>query len=77
MTALDAFFVNTTEKDTYVITSATFIEELTEHFDTGNNSCYGVLKTNDFYGFVNFNDTTVDTTSCYCTTTCDREYVFN
>ena len=36
-TALDVLLVDTTEKETNVITSFALIEELAEHLDTGNN----------------------------------------
>ena len=76
-TTLDFLLVDTTEEKTYVIASFTLIEELTEHFNTGNNRLQCSAKTHDLNFVTNLNDTSFDTTSCNSTTTSNREYVFN
>jgi len=77
LTSFDSLLVDTTEKETYVVTSFSGVEELTEHFNTGDNG--GLLffgKTNDFNGITHLNDTTFYTTGSNSTTTGDGEYVF-
>ena len=77
-TTFDFVFVDTTEKETYVIAGFTFVEEFTEHFNTCNGrSKFFSAKTDDFYSVTNFDNTCFDTTSSNSTTTGDREYVFN
>ena len=72
LTSLDLFLVDTTEKETYVVTSLTLIEEFAEHLDTGDDSLLRLFaKTNDFNFVTYVNNTCFDTTSCYSTTTCD------
>ena len=36
-TTFDIFLIDTTEKETYVVTSLTLIKKFAEHFNTGNN----------------------------------------
>ena len=36
-TTLDFILIDTTEKETYIITSFTFVKKFTEHFHTSNN----------------------------------------
>ncbi len=68
-TTFDFILVNTTEQQTYVITSFTFIKDLAEHF----NACYNRLlvftKTEEFNFVTYLNTTCFNTTSSNSTTT--------
>ena len=44
-TALDVLLIDTTEEQTYVVTSLALIEELAEHFNTGNGGFEVCAKT--------------------------------
>ena len=76
-TALDFVLIYTTEEQTYVITSFTFIKNLAEHF----NTCYHTLlifaKTEKFYFVTDLNTTSLDTSGSNSSTTSDREHVLN
>ncbi|CKV98891.1 Uncharacterised protein [Mycobacterium tuberculosis] len=62
MSTFDFVTLNTTKKDTYVISGKTFVKLFTEHFNTSNNCFLSFFfDTNDFDFVVDFNDTTVDT----------------
>ena len=76
-TALDVLLVDTAEEETYVVTSLTLIEELTEHLDTGNYRLHVSTETHDLNLVAHLNDTGLDTAGSYGTTTGDREHVFN
>src|SRR5487761_2631501 len=78
LTTLNIFTLCSTKKKTDVLASLTFIEQLTEHFDAGND-CLGATwtDTNDFNFFVDLNNSALDTTGDNSSTTCDRENVFN
>jgi hypothetical protein len=76
-TTLDFILVNTTEEETDVITGFTFIEELAEHFNTGNDSLLILTETEELNFVTYVNDTSFDTTGSNCATTGDREHVFN
>ncbi len=76
-TTLDFVLINTTEEQTYVVTSFTCIQQLAEHFNTCDNRLLIFAQAQDLYFVTNLNNTGFDTTSCYSTTTCDREYVLN
>ena len=76
LTSLNIFSLDTTKKRADVITSLTFVKQLTEHLDT----CYGCLlllflDTNDFNFLVNVDCSTLYSTCSNCTTTCNCEYV--
>ncbi len=77
LTAFDAFFFNTAEQDTDVVTSLAAIEQLAEHFDTGHNGGDGVFETDDFDGVVDLDNAALNTTGSNRATTGDREHVFN
>ena len=70
-TTLNLVLVDTTEEETYVITSLTLIEELTEHL----NTCYSrvlILTETEELNWVTYMDNTCfDTTCSNCTTTSD------
>ena len=76
LTSFDVFSFDTTQQSTDVITSLSFVQEFTEHFDT-SYSCFlnFFFDTDDFYFFVQMQNTTLYSTSCNSTTTCDCEYV--
>ena len=76
-TTLDFLLVDTTEEETYVITSFTLIEELAEHFHTSYNRLLVFTETEDLNFVTNLNDTSFYTTSSNSTTTSDREHVFD
>ena len=76
-TTLDFVLVDTTEEKTDVVTSLTFVKDLTEHFDTRYNGLEVFsTETDDLYFVTCVDDTRFDTTRSNRTTTCDREYVF-
>src|SRR5690606_35595070 len=62
---------------TNVLTSTTFVEQLTEHFNTGTSGLHGIFDTHDFHFFTHLDDATLYTTGYYSTTARDREYVFD
>src|SRR5690606_22579154 len=77
-TAADLILFNTTEQETYVVTSFTPVEDLAEHFNTGY--CRGQVfstHTEDLNRVASLNNTAFDTTCGNSSTTCDREHVFN
>ena len=76
-TTLDFCFIDTTKQQTNVITSFTFIQQLTEHFYTGNHRLLVFAQTKDLNFITYFHNTSLNTTSCYSTTTSNREYVLN
>ena len=78
LSTLDICTVYTTKEATDVITCLTFVKELTEHLNAGNNNLTGLfLNTNDL-NFVRYMyNTTLYTAGSNCTTTCDREYVLD
>ena len=76
-TTLDFLLVDTTEEETYVVTSFTLIEELAEHFHTSYNRLLVFTETEDLNFVTNLNDTSFYTTCSNSTTTSDREHVFN
>ena len=77
-TTLNFVFVDTTEEQTYVITSFTLVKEFAEHFHAGNNRFLSFCTETDELNFVtNFDNTGFDTTCSNGTTTSDREYVLN
>ena len=76
-TTFDFILVDTTEQQTYVITSFTFVENLTEHLNTGYNRFLVGTQAQDLYLVANFYATGFNTTRSNSTTTSDREYVLN
>ena len=76
-TALNFVLVDTTEQQTYVITSFTFVKNLTEHLDTGYNRLLVCAQAKDLNFVANLNTTSLDTACNNSTTTCDREHVLN
>ncbi len=77
-TTTDFIFVDTTEQQTYVITSLTSVEDLAEHFNTRNDGFeFLSTHTDDVNRVRSVDNTRFDTTCSNGTTTCDGEYVFN
>ena len=76
-TTFDFVLVDTTEQQTYVITSFTFVEDLTEHLNTGYNRFLVGTQTQDLYLVAYFYTTGLDTTRSNSTTTSNREYILN
>ena len=76
-TTFDFVLVDTTEQQTYVVTSFAFVKNLTEHFNTGYNRFLVGTQTQDLYLVANFYATGLDTTRSNSTTTSNREYVLN
>ena len=70
-TTLDLSLLNTTEQQTYVITSLALLKKLTEHLNTGNGCLFLLTKTKDFNLVTYLNDTSLDTTGSNCTTASD------
>ena len=70
-TALDLVLVDTTEEKTYVITSLTLIEDLTEHLNTSYDTLLVLTETKELCLVAYLNATSLDTTSSNGTTTCD------
>ena len=52
------------------------VEGLTEHFDTGNDGSRGGFNTDDFYGFLNLDGTTLNSTGSNGAAAGDGEHVF-
>ena len=78
LTSFDVFSLDTTKQSTDVITSLSFVKELTEHLDTSYSCLLDLFfNTNDFNFFVEVDCTTLYSTSCNSTTSCDSEYVLD
>src|SRR5471032_2717025 len=77
LATLNVVTLGTTQQNAAVLASTTFVEQLTEHFNTGAGGDGSVTQTNDFQWILNLNDTALDTTSYNSTATGDREYVFD
>ena len=70
-TTFDFVLVDTTEQQTYVVTSFTLIQQLAEHFNTSYNRLLVFTQTEDFNFDTYMDNTSLDTTSSYSTTTSD------
>ncbi|CAK7000458.1 MAG: hypothetical protein PHAS_00001 [Phascolarctobacterium sp.] len=76
LTAFDIFTVYTTQQAAYIVACYCFVQQFAEHFYAGYYCCFFLFShTNDFNSIAYFDDTTLYTTSCYCTTAGDSEYV--
>jgi len=62
LATLDTIFFNTTQKHTDVVARLTGVEELAEHFDTGDNGSRGVFEADDLDGVVDLAGAALDTT---------------
>ena len=78
LTTFDVSSLNTTQQSTDVIASFSEVEQLSEHFDTGNNGLHLLfLQTNDFDLFGEFQNASLNSTSSNGTTTSDGEDILN
>ena len=78
LTSLDFLLVDTTEEETYVVTSLTLVEELAEHLDTGDDSLTGLIcETDKLDRVADVDGTSLDTTGNDSTTTSDGEDVLD
>src|SRR5690606_11880156 len=77
LTAFNVFTFCTTEKCADVIASFTRIQQLAEHFNACTCCLLSIADTNDLDLFANFYNALLNTACYNCTTTRDREYVFN
>ena len=76
LSSFDLCSLDTTKKSSDVISSLSLIKKLTEHLDTCYNSLLNVIVDTDDFNFVRYvKCTTLYSTSCNCSTSCDREYV--
>ncbi len=76
-TALNLILIDTAEEQTYVIASLTFVKNLTEHLNTGNNRLLVFTKTEELNFIAYLNTTSLNTTGSNSTTTSDREHILN
>src|SRR5690625_5138877 len=77
-TALKLLLVDTTKKNSSIITSLTLIQQTTEHLNTGHNTAHGSLNnTYNLNLIVQLNHTTLNTTRGYRTTTGNRKHILN
>ena len=74
-TTLYFLLVDTAEEQTYIITSLSLIEDLTEHLDASYNGLLVLTETKDLYFVTYLYGTSLNTTCCNSTTTCDREHI--
>ena len=78
LTTFDVSSLNTTQQSADVIASFSEVEQLSEHFDTGNNGLHLLfLQTNDFDLFGEFQNASLNSTSSNGTTTSDGEDILN
>ena len=70
-TALNLLLVDTTEKQTYVVTSLTLIKELAEHLDTCNDRLLILAQTEQLNLITYVDNTSLDTTCSNSTTASD------
>ncbi len=78
LSPLDFSPLNTAQQDTDIVAGQTFIEGLLEHFNASNDQFAGfVSQTDQFDLITNFDLATFDPSSGNCTSTCDRENVFD
>ena len=74
-TALNFSLIDTTEQQTYVVTSLTFSQVLAEHFHTGDNRFLIFTKTEQLNFVTNLTNTRLNTTRSNSTTASDREHI--
>src|SRR5690606_2028126 len=77
LAALNLSAVDTTDQGTNVVASLARIEQLAEHFDTGDGGLLGCLDADDFDFFANLDDAAFNATGHNRTTTRDREHGFD
>ena len=78
LSSFDICSLDTTEKSTDVIACFSVVKNLSEHFDTSNNSLHlFVLKANDFNFVRSLELSSFYSTCSNCSTTCDCENVLD
>ncbi|CAB4918035.1 unannotated protein [freshwater metagenome] len=77
LTTLNFFLLRSTKKRTNVVSSATLIEKLAEHFNTSTRGLLRRLNTNDFDFITRVHNALLHTTGHNRATTSDREHIFN
>ena len=78
LASLDLITGNTTEQCTDVITGFCEIKSLSEHLNTGNDNCSGIIgNTDDLDGIVELEGSSLDTARCNGTTSGDGEDILN
>src|SRR5690625_497569 len=74
----NVFLLNTSQQQAGVISSLTFVKDLLKHLYAGNSrSQWFFYQPDYFYRISDFNDSTLNTTGSYSTTTSNREHVLN
>src|SRR5690606_32760667 len=77
-TTTDVGFFDTSQQDTYVISSFSSIKDFTEHLNTSNCRCqFFCTHTNDVNNITCISYTSFNTSCCNSTTTSNREYIFD
>ena len=77
-TTTDLILFNTTQQQTYVVTSFATFQNLAEHFNTGYRGFqFFIAHTDDFNGVARVDNTGFDTAGSNSTTTGNQEHVFD
>ena len=69
LATLNFFTGNTADQCADIVASLTGVEQLTEHFNTGNGGLRGIFDTNDFTFITNIHDAGFNTAGYNRTTT--------
>src|SRR5690554_3142340 len=77
LATLNLFALGTTQQNTDVLTSTTFVQQLAEHFHTSTSGLGRVLDTNDLDFLTRLDDATLNTTGNNSSAASDGEYVFD
>ena len=75
--ALDVFLLDAPQQQTNVVASHALIEQLAEHFHTGDGGLAGVLDADDFDLFADLDDAALDPAGGHGAATGDGEDVFH
>src|SRR5699024_8310506 len=77
LAAFDVFALDTAQQRANVVAGLPFVEQLAEHFNTGDGGLGGVFDTDNFDFFADFDNATFDTTGGNGAATGDGEDVFD
>src|SRR5690554_1865666 len=77
LTTLNVLTLGTTQQYTHVLTCAAFVKQLAEHLNTSTDRLGGVFETDNLKLFTDLDDTALNTTGHYRTTTRDGEHVLD
>src|SRR5690606_10560971 len=77
LATLNFLTLGTAQQYAHVLTSATFVEQLAEHLNTGAGGLDGRLQTDDLDLFTHLDHTTLHTARYHGTAAGDREHVFD